>query len=139
MVRMEVLSVGVVPESDSIVVLLREMDGKRLLAMDIGAAEANAIALAVEGIQPPRPLTHDLLCNILEHLQAHVDRVAVVRVDDRIFYGRITLATQHGLLDIDARPSDAIALALRQEAPIFAAERVLAAAGFTADDDTEVH
>lgn len=139
MIRMDVVSVGVVPETDSVVVLLRETAGRRLLAMDIGPAEANAIALAVEGIKPPRPLTHDLLCNVLEHLQAQVDRVAVVRVDDRIFYGRITLQTQHGLLDIDARPSDAIAVALRQEAPIYAAERVLQAAGFVADDGPELH
>lgn len=135
MVRMHVVTVGVVPGADGIVVVLRESDGRRLLAMEVGPSEANAIALAVEGVQPPRPLTHDLMAEIVRQLQATVESVAVIHFDDSVFYGRIYLQAPQGRVELDARPSDAIALALRHGAPIYAADGVLQKAAITPGDD----
>ena len=139
MVRMDVVTVGVVPGSSGIVLVLREWEGKRLLAMEIGPAEANAIAVAVEGVQVPRPLTHDLLAQILRQLEVKVSSVAVVNYDEQIFYGKVSLDTPKGSIEVDARPSDAIALALRQGAPIYAEDKVLLAAGVSSDEGHIVH
>lgn len=113
------------PTSEAPVLILREVDGTLYLPIWIGAFEANAIALAVEGVRTPRPLTHDLLRAALESLGARLDRIEIHTLSEGVFYARLILVTGAGRLEIDARPSDAIALALRAEAPIWVARTVL--------------
>jgi len=105
-----------------------EADG-RVLPIWIGAQEATSILIAVEGAQAPRPLAHDLMRALLEATDATVERVEVTRIDDGTFYAEITLRAPGGVQLIDARPSDAVALAARTGAPVFVADDVLAEAG----------
>lgn len=100
-----------------------------VLPVWIGAQEATSILVAVEGVVPPRPLAHDLMVRLVEALEGTVERVEVTRVDGGTFYAEVTLFTPHGLRVIDARPSDAIALASRLDAPIWVADAVFAEAG----------
>lgn len=115
------------------VILLRPLadddESGRMLPIWIGAQEATSIAIAVEGAEPPRPLAHDLMKTILETVSADVERVEVTRIDDGTFYAEITLVLGSGKRVLDARPSDAIALASRLGAPIWVADEVLADAG----------
>lgn len=140
MIRMDLVSIGVSGEDEGgMVLVLKEQEGGRFLAMQIGPSEANAIALAVGKVQVPRPLTHDLFSDTLQKLDARIASVAIVNFDDSTYYGRIYLSTPTGNFELDARPSDAIALALRQGAPIYASDQVLLAAGIDLEDDREVH
>lgn len=107
------------------VVILREPKSNRVLPIWIGSAEALAIAFELRGEKPPRPLTHDLLRNILDELGVKVVRVVIHDLIERTYYAYITLETQHGLRDIDSRPSDAIALALRTNAPVYISGTVI--------------
>jgi uncharacterized protein len=116
------------PNTETPVLVLREVEGSVFLPIWIGAFEANAIALAVEGIQAPRPLTHDLLRATLEALGGQLLRVEVHDLSAGTFFARLIVSTSSGELSVDARPSDAIALALRAEAPIWTARKVLDAA-----------
>ena len=124
--------------SNQPVVLLREDDGERVLPIWIGAVEASAIAFAQQGVQPPRPLTHDLLCNVIEALGDSVSAVHITDLRDGVFYA--VLVFESGV-EVSARPSDSIALALRTDAPILVAESVLDEAGIespaTEDDEVE--
>jgi len=139
MVEMKVASVGVVQGTNGTVVVLRETEGPRLLVIGIGPLEASAIALEMEGITPPRPQTHDLIRNIIEAFGATVTRVAITDLRDETFYARIVVRTESLDHDIDSRPSDGIALALRAGAPVYCAEAVLESAGIIpADDDADV-
>ncbi|WP_125132713.1 bifunctional nuclease family protein [Microbacterium sp. 10M-3C3] len=104
-----------------------------VLPVWIGAQEATSILVAVEGVTPPRPLAHDLMVRLVEALDGAVERVEVTKVEDGTFFAEVTLFTPHGLRVIDARPSDAIALASRLDAPIWVAEAVLAEAGVPDD------
>ncbi|WP_245570387.1 bifunctional nuclease family protein [Microbacterium luticocti] len=104
-------------------------EGSKLLPIWIGAMEATAIMVAIEGAPTPRPLTHDLLRTMLGTLGATVDRVEVTRIDDGTFYAEITVRSGDAVHRIDARPSDAVALAARTGAPMFVADEVLAEAG----------
>ncbi len=119
-------------------VLLKTAEGNRLLPISIGHPEAAAILVTLQGEAPPRPLTHDLVGDILGELDAHLLRIAVTELRDDVFYAQITLAVQGGELEIDSRPSDAIALAVRADAPIYAAETVLEQSAIELDDDTDV-
>lgn len=101
----------------------------KLLPIWIGPMEATAIMVAIEGTDTPRPLTHDLVRTMLDTLGVHVDRVEVTRIEDSTFYAEITLNAGSGIQRIDARPSDAIAIASRTGAPMFVADEVLAEAG----------
>jgi uncharacterized protein len=116
------------PTSETPVLILREVDGSIFLPIWIGPFEANAIALAVEGVPTPRPLTHDLLRSTLVTLGGRLERVEIHDLAEGTFFARLVVQTATASLEIDARPSDAIALALRAEAPIWAARRVLDAA-----------
>ena len=124
--------------SNQPVVLLREDDGERVLPIWIGAVEASAIAFAQQGVQPPRPLTHDLLRNVIEALGDSVSAVHITDLRDGVFYA--VLVFESGV-EVSARPSDSIALALRTDAPILVAESVLDEAGIespaTEDDEVE--
>ena len=115
------------------VILLKPVDELpqegRLLPIWIGSQEATSILLAVEGAAVPRPLAHDLMRAMLDSLGATVTQVAVTRIDDGVFYAEVTLAAPAGMRVIDARPSDAVALASRVSAPIFVSEQVLDDAG----------
>ena len=118
--------------SNNPIVLLREREGGRYLPIWVGAVEATAIAYAQQGIVPPRPLTHDLLRDILEALGVTLTEVRITALEDGVFYA--VLAFGNGV-EVSARPSDAIALALRVEAPIRGADAVLDAAGIDIPDD----
>lgn len=139
MVEMKVVSVGMIEGEPGNVVVLREKDGKRMLVISIGLAEATAIAMPVEGIQPPRPLTHDLITTVLNRLQSSVARVVIHDLRDDTYIGQIDLETVNGIMEIDSRPSDAIALAVRARVPIYVTESVLETAALTAEGDRWVH
>lgn len=107
------------------VLILREVDGDRRLTMVIGEAEAYAIALQLAGQRPPRPMTHDLLRSAIQALDAKVARVQVTRLEGGTYYAVLVLHRGHGSVEVDARPSDAIALALRIGAPIYVRRSLL--------------
>ena len=107
------------------IVLLKTVDGNRFLPIWIGHPEAAAILMKLQGAQTPRPMTHDLLNDLLEQLEAKCERVSVTELRDNTFYASITISVNGAEIEIDSRPSDAIALAVRCQAPIFAAEEVI--------------
>jgi bifunctional DNase/RNase len=111
--------------SNSPVVLLKDKEGKKFLPIWIGPFEANAIQMELEGEKPIRPLTHDLLKNILEELNAEVVKISICDLQDNIYYASITLKVNGRIVEIDSRPSDAIALAVRTKSPIFAEDWIL--------------
>jgi uncharacterized protein len=113
------------PLTNMPIVILKDIEGNRALPIWIGTFEANAIALEMERVTTPRPMTHDLIRNILEGLKAKVSRIVVNDLRDSTFYAVIFLAVNGAEVAIDSRPSDAIALALRVKAPIFVAEKVI--------------
>jgi bifunctional DNase/RNase len=117
------------------VILLDERDGNRTLPIWIGLSEARSIAARLERIEPPRPNTHDLAKSLLDGLGARVDRVLVTELRDRTYYGLIVVAGPAGPLEVDSRPSDAIALALRLDAPIFVREGLFEEAGLEDERD----
>ncbi|MBI4330371.1 MAG: bifunctional nuclease family protein [Chloroflexi bacterium] len=113
------------------VVVLKEKDGGRYLLVWIGPAEAAAIGVALEGMTPPRPLTADLLHSVLQALEGQVESITINDFREKTFYARILLSRGGRKLDVDSRPSDAIAIAIRAGARIYAAEKVLEAVGIT--------
>jgi len=113
--------------------ILKEVSGNRRLPIIIGAFEAQSIALEMEGIKPPRPLTHDLMKNILETLGAELAEITISELRDGTFYAKLSFDSQ----EIDARPSDAIALAVRYGAPIFVSEKVMEEASFLPEEEQE--
>jgi bifunctional DNase/RNase len=113
------------PVSNSPIVVLKDEDEKFFLPIWVGIFEANAIALQLENVTTPRPMTHDLLRNLISELDARVTRVVINDLRDSTFFAQIRVITGQRTMEIDARPSDAIALALRTEAPIFVAQSVL--------------
>lgn len=113
------------PVTNMPIVILRDKDGDRVLPIWVGIFEANAIALQIENIATPRPMTHDLLRNIIQDLNARVTKVVVSDLKDTTFFALIHLDLGGEAVAIDARPSDAIALALRSQAPIFVEEHVI--------------
>ena len=120
------------------IVLLRERDGDRYLPVWIGAAEAAAIAFAQQGVTPPRPLTHDLLRDVISALGQTLREVRIVELKDNVFYASLIFSDG---VQVSSRTSDAIALALRTQSPITVEDAVIDAAGVvvTADEDDEVH
>jgi bifunctional DNase/RNase len=116
--------------------ILKEMDGHRRLPIIIGAFEAQAIALEIEGVKPPRPMTHDLLKNLIEALGVSVVDITISELREGTFYARIALDSAISA-DIDSRPSDAIALAVRFGVPIFVAEEVLTEAAFVPEGEEQ--
>ncbi len=118
------------------VVILKEKEAERYLPIWIGPAEADAIAVKLQEHQVPRPLTHDLLGNIIGALGAAVNSIIVCDLRDDTFFAKIVLAVDGNQIEIDSRPSDAIALAVRVKVPIFAEEIVLEKAGIIIDPET---
>ncbi len=122
MIEMNIKGLMVDPITNMPIIILRDSEGQKVLPIWVGVFEANAIALQIENIQTPRPMTHDLLRNIIQDLQASVDKIVVCDLKENTFYALIHLKTSAGPVAIDARPSDAIALALRTRAPILVDE-----------------
>ncbi len=140
MIEMELAGVRVELPTNQPIVLLKERDGERYLPIWIGAAEAAAIALALQGVVTPRPMTHDLLKTILEDLGVTVSRIVVTELREGTFYAQLDMRRNGDSLEVSSRPSDAIALAVRMSVPIFANEEVLAEASILipGDEDEEV-
>lgn len=125
-VPLELVGVRVEMPANTPMLLLRESDGRhRLLPIYIGSPEASAIHYALEGVDPPRPLTHDLFLNVLGELGATVTRVVVTEMRDRTYFAELHLETASGSKIISARPSDAIALAVRCGAGLFASNELI--------------
>lgn len=137
LVRMTVKGLMLDPISNSPIVVLRDDDDSTLLPIWVGVFEANAIALKLENYETPRPMTHDLLRGILGALSVGVVRVVVNELRDSTFFARIILSVDGRETEVDARPSDAIALALRVDAPIFVDQSVLDQAQTISPDDTQ--
>lgn len=137
MVELILFDVRLDPPVQQPVVLLRERSGERLLPIWIGSPEANAIEFARQGVDPPRPMTHDLLKGILDELGTRVDRIVIDDLRDSTFYATIHLQGPGRTYAISSRPSDAIALAIRAGAPIFASDQVLNEAAVVMQDDDE--
>ncbi len=136
---MELIGVRVELPANTPVVMLREQqaDRPRVLPILIGGPEASAIHSAVEGVVPPRPLTHDLLVEVLRTLGASLVRIVITEVRDHTFYAQLHLLTASGEQTVSCRPSDAIALAVRTDSPIFAEEALLDEAAVEAPVDVD--
>ncbi|HVH29038.1 MAG TPA: bifunctional nuclease family protein [Vicinamibacterales bacterium] len=113
------------PITNTPIVILKDKDGDRVLPIWVGLFEANAIALQIENVATPRPMTHDLLRNIITDLDGRVDRIVVSDLKENTFYAVVHLTVRGERVAVDARPSDAIALALRTRAPIMVEETVI--------------
>jgi bifunctional DNase/RNase len=125
LIEMTIKGLIVDPVTNMPIVILKDLAGEKVLPIWVGVFEANAIALQVENVSTPRPMTHDLLRNVIADLDGRVDRVVVSELRDNTFYATIHMTVRGEALAIDARPSDAIALALRTRAPILVADEVI--------------
>ena len=135
LVPMSIKGLMLDPISNSPIVILKDGEERIFLPIWVGIFEANAIALQLENIATPRPMTHDLLRNLIETMEGKVSRIIINDLRDSTFYARIDMVVGQRKLEIDARPSDAIALALRTEAPIFVEQDVLDQAQTIAPDE----
>ncbi len=124
-IEMTIKGLMVDPVTNMPIIILRDKDGQKVLPIWVGIFEANAIALQIENVATPRPMTHDLLKNIISDLDASVQKIVVCDLKDNTFYALIHLLVNGHTVAIDARPSDAIALALRAKAPIFVEDVVI--------------
>jgi hypothetical protein len=126
MIEMQVGGLGFDPRNLSPLVLLRDAEELNFLPIWIGVFEAAAIAMELQGVQPPRPMTHDLLKNVIDNLGGKIQRIVINDIKDGTFYALIEVENKEGkMLDLDARPSDAIALAVRSHSPVFVSEIVM--------------
>ncbi|ACI19228.1 bifunctional nuclease family protein [Dictyoglomus thermophilum] len=138
MVEVYIAGLSLDPQTNQFVVILREKnEGKRFLPIWIGPFEANAIAIALEKIDIGRPLTHDLMKNIIEALDAKVEKVFIHSLKENTFYATIYLNVEDKTLEIDSRPSDAMALALRTNSPIYVDSKLIEEAGFIEEYSAE--
>ncbi|HMR95673.1 MAG TPA: bifunctional nuclease family protein [Microthrixaceae bacterium] len=138
MIELELVAVRVELPSNTPVLVLRELAGRRRqLAIFIGNPEATAIAFALEGVDTPRPLTHDLFCDVLDGLGTSLERVVITELRETTYYADLHLSSEDGPVTVSSRPSDAVALAVRTGCPIFSEETVLDEAGFVEEVDDE--
>jgi bifunctional DNase/RNase len=137
MIEMDLAGVRVELPSNQPIVLLKEREGERYLPIWIGAAEAAAIALSIQGVVTPRPMTHDLMKNILEEMAVQVSEIVITELRDGTFFAVINMQRNGTAFEISSRPSDAIALAVRLSTPIFASEEVLNEASILIPDGDE--
>ena len=124
-IEMTIKGLMIDPITNMPIVVLRDEEGRRVLPIWVGIPEANAIALQVENVTTPRPMTHDLLVSVIRELDATVERIVVCDLKENTFFAEILLRTAAGPVVLDARPSDAIALALRTQSPILVEESVI--------------
>lgn len=133
-IQVDILGLSTSPQSGgAYALILKEVNGNRRLPIIIGAFEAQSIALEMEGIKPPRPLTHDLMKNILDSVGTDLAEITISELRDGTFYAKLNLDSQ----EIDARPSDAIALAVRFGAPIFVSDKVMDEAAFLPENEEQ--
>jgi uncharacterized protein len=137
MVEVKLVGVRIELPSNQPIVLLKEVGGDRHLPIWIGSVEATAIAFALQGISTPRPMTHDLMRDILIETDVQVERILITDLVDQTYYAVIRVQSGGEAKEISSRPSDAIALAVRIDVPIYAAEEVLEAAGIELKYDAE--
>ena len=137
MIEMNLVGVRVELPTNQPIVLLKEKEGERFLPIWIGAMEATAIAFALQGIVTARPMTHDLMKNLLEEIGVRVDRIVITELRDGTFYAVIQMQQNGSSFEVSSRPSDAIALAVRVNVPVFANEDVLTEASIVIRDDEE--
>ena len=136
-IEMTIKGLMIDPITNMPIVILKDKEGERVLPIWVGVFEANAIALQIENISTPRPMTHDLIRNILREIEADVQRIVVCELRENTFYAMIYLDREGETMAIDARPSDAIALALRTKSPIFVEDDVVESAkGLDLSKDT---
>ncbi len=136
-IEMTIKGLMIDPITNMPIVILKDKEGERVLPIWVGVFEANAIALQIENISTPRPMTHDLIRNILSEIEADVQRIVVCELRENTFYAMIYLDREGETMAIDARPSDAIALALRTKSPIFVEDDVVESAkGLDLSKDT---
>lgn len=136
-IQVDILGLSINPNSQrAYALLLKEVDGTRRLPIVIGEPEAQAIANELEGVRPQRPMTHDLLRNVIEALSATVKEVVIAELREGTFYAKIVF--EYSDLEVDARPSDAIALAVRCNAPIYIDEAIMDEVALRAEDIQEV-
>jgi bifunctional DNase/RNase len=133
--EMKIRGLMIDPVSQMPIIILKNEEGTTVLPIWVGLFEANAIAMQLEEIVSPRPMTHDLLKNVIEGLAARVRRVVITDLKDNTFFAQIHLDRDGQALSIDARPSDAMALALRTSSPIFVEPQVLAKSESSGDSD----
>jgi hypothetical protein len=124
-IEMTIKGLMVDPITNMPIIILRDKDGQRVLPIWVGVFEANAIALQIENVATPRPMTHDLLKNVITDLRGRIERIVVSDLKENTFFALIYLNVNGEVIAVDARPSDAIALALRASAPIFVEEKVI--------------
>ncbi len=127
-VEVKIKGLMIDPISNLPIIILKDKESDSVLPIWVGIFEANAIALQIENIGTPRPMTHDLIKNLLETLSARVDKIVITELKDSTFFARIHLNVQGNIIEVDSRPSDAIAIALRAEAPIYVDEDVISKA-----------
>ena len=137
MIELELVGVRVELPHNQPIVLLKERTGSRFLPIWIGAVEATSIAFALQGVTTPRPMTHDLMRDLLSGLSVGVDRIVVTELREETFFAEIHLTNGEHQVVVSSRPSDAIALAVRATVPIYAEEGVLEAAGIELEDEDE--
>jgi bifunctional DNase/RNase len=136
-IEMTIKGLMIDPITNMPIIILRDQEGQRVLPIWVGVFEANAIALQIENVQTPRPMTHDLLKNILEEMAVQVTSVVITELRDQVFHAVIGLQRNGSSYEISSRPSDAIALAVRLGCKIFASEEVLEEASIVIPADGE--
>ena len=124
-VEMELNKIRIDENRGEQVIVLKEKVGKRILPIVIGIMEVTAIKMKISGLTPPRPMTHDLFCSTINRLGAKIDRIIIAKLEQNTFFAKLVLQIDSRLEEIDARPSDSIALAVRAKAPIFVEEHIL--------------
>jgi bifunctional DNase/RNase len=137
MVPVRIHSLGMDEKNHQPVVILREEDGHRVVPIWIGQPEATAILLAVQGVQPPRPLTHDLMLGVILATGYVVDRVEITRLEEGTFFAALILRGEERTLAVDARPSDSLALAVRSGCPVLVDEEVMRTAGVVPEEEAD--
>ena len=137
MIAVRIHSLSIDESSDQPVIILKETEGERLVPIWIGHYEATAILLAIQGIEPPRPMTHDLMYAMVGELGFILERIEITRLEEGTFFASLILRGEERTVAIDARPSDSIALAVRAQCPIVMDEAVLDEAGVVLESETD--
>ena len=137
MVEVTVEKLGLDSSTNSYVVILREKGGNRLLPIWIGQPEAESIVMEINGVRPPRPLTHDLCKRLITRLGGSLRRVQITKVQENTYYAELHISRGEDVIQVDARPSDSIAIALRLSAPIYAQESLLTAIAVEEADESD--
>ena len=137
MIPLELVGVRMELPNNQPIILLREQGGDRYLPIWIGINEAQAIAMALQGLVTTRPMTHDLMKNLLDELSVSISKIVITELRDGTFYASIQMGMNGSSFEVSSRPSDAIALAARAQVPIFASEEVLEEASILIKDDEE--